>query len=90
MTSVGEVLLQFRIGFDVFLDLLVENPVALLGHADERVGFLSQCAPDELEISSNAAHADDLARMEQNVLGCDDPHEHGVIIVRSRYPGKRS
>jgi hypothetical protein len=67
--------LKFAVG-DFFLDLFVVDPVTLLGHADKRIGFLAEGPPEELQIAFDSAHANDFARVEDDVPGLDDADEH--------------
>jgi hypothetical protein len=63
-----------------FLDFLVEDPVAFLGHADERVGLFAERAVDELHKASHAAHGNDGPGVEKNVLCPYDSDEHKSSI----------
>src|SRR5262245_11808748 len=62
------------------LDLLVEDPVALLRHPDERVRFFTQGADDEFEKPPEAPDSDDREGVEQDILRLDDADEHVRLL----------
>lgn len=62
------------------LHRFIEKPLAVLGHADEGVGFAAERPPHELEIALPAAHMNDGARIQKNVSIADDADEHWSLL----------